>query len=473
MRRSLRSAGFVLAALAASAATIQAQGSNVMQHGACATAMVGAGVASPCTDGSAILFNPAGLVTHSSVVGLGVSAINTSATFTYDITEEVIEQDATTTPVPAFFGSYRFNDRWAAGLGVFAPYGLGIEWPVCSIEMPNCDDTNFEGRFVTYDTKLTNIYIQPTVAFAASDWLSIGAGVDIVRGSIGINQRVDLATTDVPGAPITFAALGIPLGTDFADANLEGAGTGVGFHLGAMADLSEKFSVGVRYLHSVEINYEGDAMFKPVATGLVTAPNNPLGAPENIPLDAVLAPQFAEGGALANQDIATSLTLPYQLVVGFAFRPMDELELKADYQYTGWESFDVAHIDFSGAGPDTNLVLDYQNTSTYLLGAELDATDELKLRAGYRFNTAAEKDASVSPLLPEAERNYYSFGVGYRIMDGLGLDLAYQLVDQSDRRGRVRPRTSLEQTAEEVNVGVYSSDAHVFTATLFYHFGGF
>lgn len=32
--------------------------------------------------------------------------------------------------------------------------------------------------------------------------------------------------------------------------------------------------------------------------------------------------------------------------------------------------------------------------------------------------------------------------------------------------GRVRPRTSLDQTAEQLNVGTYSSDAHVFTGSV-------
>ena len=33
--------------------------------------------------------------------------------------------------------------------------------------------------------------------------------------------------------------------------------------------------------------------------------------------------------------------------------------------------------------------------------------------SGYTFNTSAQPDHSVSPLLPEAERNYYSLGLGW------------------------------------------------------------
>ena len=115
-----------------------------------------------------------------------------------------------------------------------------------------------------------------------------------------------------------------------------------------------------------------------------------------------------------------------------------------------------------------------QDTDTWRLGAEFGATDALSLRAGFIYNTAAEREFSVSPLLPEAERNYYSAGLGYRFGRGFGVDVAYQLVDQADRRGRVRGRApdATEAELEARNVGVYSSDVHLVNVTLSYRFGG-
>ena len=472
MTRRLSCAGVVLAALAAGAGSLSAQGSNVMQHGACATARVSAGVASPCADGSALLFNPAGLARQESGIGIGVTGINTSADFTYDVTGERVERESTTSPVPFGFLNYRLNDRLAAGFGVFAPYGLGIDWPL-----------DFEGRYVTYDTSLRNIYLQPTLAFDAAPWLTVGAGLDIILGSIELNQRVDLSEQIVPNpatgepvlipgttTPARFGNFGVPSSTDFADARLAGDGSGFTFNVGAIVRFSEMFSAGVRYMHSAEVDYDGDADFEQVPTGLTLGAGNPFGAPVGTPIDALLAGQFSGEGALVDRGISTTLELPYQFVVGVAVRPIEPLEILADYQYTGWESFDVATIDFEEGGRDTDLVLDYQNSHTFLLGAEYEAADDVDLRAGFRFNTAAEKDASVSPFLPEAERNYYSAGVGYDVGRGLKIDLGYQAVVQSDRRGRVRGRT-LEQTADQVNVGVFSSDAHVFSLSLVYGFG--
>jgi len=98
----------------------------------------------------------------------------------------------------------------------------------------------------------------------------------------------------------------------------------------------------------------------------------------------------------------------------------------------------------------------------------------IALRAGFIYNTAAERDFSVSPLLPEAERNYYSVGAGYRLGNGLAFDVGYQHIDQSDRRGRVAARRPgmTEAELEALNVGVYSGDAHVLNFTISYRPGG-
>jgi long-chain fatty acid transport protein len=471
MRRSLAIASAAAVACVAAGTPLRAQGSAVMTHSSCALALGGAGVADPCDDGSAILFNPAGLAETPSLLTLGVSGINASGEFTYNGTGERIEREGGTTPVPFAYANYRFNERVAAGIGLFAPYGLGLDWPACTVEEINsndCTGPNFEGRFVSYDTKLTNIYIQPTVAFRATPWLSVGAGVDYVMAEIDINQRLDLAEQQVPGQPagFTFGRVGVRSGTDFADANLNGTGNGLGFHLGAQARLGNVITVGARYLSEVEIDYEGDARFTQINTGFVV----PGGGPVDPQLTAA---QFAAGRALSAQTISTGLTLPSQVVVGVALTPMERLRVLADYQWTGWSSFDEAPLDFEVL-TDQTLVLDYQDTDTWRIGAEFGATDALALRAGFIYNTAAEREFSVSPLLPEAERNYYSLGLGYRFGRALGVDLGYQLVDQADRAGRVRGRTP-DMTEAELrarNVGVYGSTVHVLNVTFSYRFGG-
>jgi long-chain fatty acid transport protein len=422
MKRSLAMASAAaVACIAAGTPALHAQGSAVDQQSACMTGRVGAGVAMPCEDGSAVYFSPAGLAMQGSALSLGVTLVNTSNTFRYDpgynLADPTIRRKAETVPVPQAFVNYRASDRLAVGLGVFAPYGLGLKWDVCSIAEANtaaCTaENNFEGRFTGYDNAFRGIYIQPTVAYQlVPGRIALGVGLDYVRGNIEVHQRAD-----VPGSGLR--------GLDVADATLKGEGTGFTFHVGGIARLSERASLGVRYLHSAEVELDGDADFEPVPTG-------------NAGIDALIAAQIASG-VLGDQGLGTTLEFPSQLVVGVNFAATPRVNLMADYQRTGWESFDQLEIDFENENAtDRVLNLDYQNTNTFRFAADFAATEALALRAGFRYNTEASPRAT--PLLPEFERNYFTAGLGYRFTRSLGLDVAYQHIVQPDRRGSGAPR---------------------------------
>ncbi|MBD0319027.1 MAG: outer membrane protein transport protein, partial [Gemmatimonadetes bacterium] len=230
---------------------------------------------------------------------------------------------------------------------------------------------------------------------------------------------------------------------------LKGDGNGLTFHLSGLARLSDRVSLGVRYLHSAEVEMDGTADFERISTGSPAA-------------DAGIAAQFAEGGALEDQSIGTTIEFPAQLVAGINVAATDRLNLMLDYQYTGWESFDQFDIAFENASAGTRVLnLGYQNTNTFRLAADFAATRALALRAGFRYNTEASPRAT--PFLPEFERNYLAAGAGYRFNPRLGLDLAYQYIIQPDRRGSVRPGGP--------EVGVYGAQGQIFGVTVSYQFG--
>jgi long-chain fatty acid transport protein len=318
---------------------------------------------------------------------------------------------------------------------VWAPYGLGIKWPVCPIENSSCGEQNFEGRFTGYDNAIRAIYVQPTVSFAAiPDRLLLGVGVDYVKSNIEVHRRGDAPTIGLAGR-------------DVADAVLEGDGTGVTAHVGAMLRISPKTWIGARYLHSVKVDMDGTATFEQV--------------PVNVVVDALLAPQFVDGGPLGDQGIATTIEFPSQWVVGISHQATDQLNLMLDYQRTGWSSFDQFDIDFENAtAANQVLELNYRDSNTFRLAAEYDWNEALTLRGGFRYNTAATPRAT--PFLPEGERNYFTAGVGYRFTPKLSADLAYQYIHQPDRRGTVRPGGP--------EVGVYGAKGQVFGFTLAYRF---
>ena len=439
------------------AASVQAQGVSVFTHSGCALARGGTGAADPCQDGSATFYNPAALATQPGAASLGVLALFTSNKFTRAGTSRSVDSDQPAEFAPHLWLAARGGRRIGLGVGVWAPYGLSTKWPL-----------NFEGRFVGYDNTLRGIYIQPTVAYSLiPERLAVGAGLDFVRGDVRIHRRVDLATTDIPGTDTPFSALGVPLGTDFVDADLDVDDWTTTFNVGVQYKPSDRWTVGARYLHNASLDLEGDADFEQLPTGILLPPGNPLGLPAGTPLDPVLATLFAANGVLSNQRLVTGLTLPNQLVAGVRFQVTQRVGLLLDYQWTGWSQFDEARLEFARAPTDT-LFLDFDNTSTVRFGTDIKANDLWNVRTGIVYNQAASPDLSVTPLLAEGERLTLSLGGGYRIGSRFSVDGGFEVVFQEERPGIVRPRTTRALRESDLIAGDYKGNAYVFALTMSY-----
>lgn len=437
----------------------EAQGFSVNEHSSCAMGRAGTGVASPCADGSAMFYNPAGLIVPKGkgVASGGVTLIAPTGNFTNSTTGEVSDMTDATHPVPALYMAYGVSEVATLGLGIFAPYGLAVEWP-----------EDAQGRFLGYYSSVKGIYVQPTFGLKASEKLQFGIGFDITSSSVELKQRVDLAAQEAaPG--VTFANLGVAYGTDFANVELTGTDMSLGFHLGAIAQITDKFSFGIRYLSKQTVNVDdGEATITQVATNLYLAPGNPLGLPAGTPVDALVASQFQAGGKLVDQTGTAVLPYPSQLNMGLSFQVTDHLKMLGDVGIQFWSVFDTLPITFSVIG-EKNLVESYRNTTSWRLGGEYTIGTKAIARLGVLAHNAAAPAQTVTPLLPEGPRTEFTAGFGYGVSDRFRFDLAYQYIDQADRQGRSGDGGMAAPTTA-VNDGLYTFDANLLGITLTYSF---
>jgi long-chain fatty acid transport protein len=309
--------------------------------------------------------------------------------------------------------------------------------------------------------------VQPTIAARVGSRLFVGGGVDVTHVSVELRRRVDLSTTPIGGTSLTFGALGVPRGTDFADVDLTGSSNHVGGHVGVIAKATDKLSFGARYLfrQQVEIT-NGKVATTQIPTGLALRVPLP-GLPVGTPIDAIVQPVFAPGGALSNQTASTKLPLPDQFVAGVAITPTDKLTVLVDYQRTQWSLFDAITI-VNQFAPPTVLVESYRDTDGVLIGAEYSIGRAI-VRAGFDGHNAGAPDQSVTPVLPEAARKEFAAGVGLPLGSKMRLDLAYMFVNQSDRAGRTTDGGLAIPTAA-VNNGTFHYYANLFSAGLTVHF---
>jgi long-chain fatty acid transport protein len=447
-----------LAVVLAAAAPASAQGFGVYEQGACMMGRAGAGVADPCQDGSGVFFNPASLSFTNTTLTLGAAVIHPYGSFT-DTSGGALDGTVSTLnskwyPVPNIYASMPFRQRFAFGVGVFAPYGLETDWPATS-----------QGRYLGYKSTVQGVYIQPTVSYKVNDKVSIGGGIDITYLNVELRQRVDLSVQPLGTTGLTFAQLNlvcpesvcgtVPYGTDFADVKLSGNSWHAGYHLGFQAKVNDQFSIGARYLSGQSVNVsDGTIATTQISVPGVKVPVSTTNGTVFVPVDQVLAPKFATGGTLSDQSATTTLSLPAQFVAGVAFKATPAVELFADYQFTHWSDFSVLPIN--GEYLKSVIPENYTDVHGLRVGTEIKLSKQAVVRGGVNLHGPAAPDETVTPNLPEGSRREFNVGFGYTLTDRVRLDAAYMYLYQPDREGR---------TTSGPNNGVYSFRAHLLSAS--------
>ncbi len=434
------------------------QGFSISEIGACALSRGFAVTGAMCQDASVIFWNPAAAtrLPQGNTLSAGVSAIALSGAFRQDSTGQKYDANA-----PIEFPPYAFwthtRGQWSAGLGLYVPYGLTSQWK-----------EDFPGRFEALRASLQSIYIQPNFAYAITPQWSIGGGPIIGHSKVELLQSLDLSQqTVLPG--ITFGNLGIARFTEFGQAELKGSGTTFGFNIGIHGTITPEWSVGARFLSSMKFKYkDADAKFTQRETGLIIPAGNPINPGTPIPVDAFLAGTFADTGRLADQKGTSEITHPWQLQFGVGYTGFVGTTLSFDIARTGWSSFDKLPIDFEGPAPDREIIEDYNDIWAFRFGVEhkLQQQNRLNgwlLRGGYSYAQSPAPDETVTPLLPDMNRQNISLGVGIPIQNKWMLDISYLHVGTGGRRGRIVERHDQSQTAQQLNSGSYQLSANVFS----------
>ena len=404
----------VLIALSFGAAAAFAGGFQVNEHGAKGMGMSGAFVAQ-ANDGSAIFYNPAGLAFQKGFcVLLGGTFIMPRTSYT-NPSGGATDMVAQNFPIPNGYITYGLDNGLSFGVGVFAPYGLGTEWP-----------NDWEGQREAVKTDLSAIYINPAIAYKFHETFSVGVGFSYIIGNVSLKQRVGISGTPPIGMPLPASGYDPSDGT----AELDGNGNGFDFSAGFLWKPSPEFSLGASYRHSAEIDYEGDAKFVAPPVTQIIPPLRPL-FPNGLQ-------QYFPGGTGK-----TTITNPNNLWVGAALTPVPEFTVEVDAQWVFWQVYDTLKLDIPVGPPAPPPISvpfqrpiisakDWDNSLILRLGGEY-RLKEIAVRAGVVYDFNPQPDKSVEPLLPDTDRFEATVGIGWQFTKNWRVDAAYQLILGQDR----------------------------------------
>lgn len=369
-----------LATILAIADNANAAGFHLREQSAAAQGNAFAGATAGAENPSYAYFNVAGLTRHKGTqINAGGTYIAPSAE-AHNINHTADEQHNIVHAAIAPNGtmSYQLDDKTVLGLGLNVPFGMITKY-----------SSSWAGSAHGNTSRVHTLAITPMAAHKVTDKLSLGAGFVVEH----IRARLTSKTDGV------------------ADTAVHGDTTDIGYQLGAMYELNDNTRFGVGYRSEMKHKIKG----KMEANNLV----GPLA-----PLASSL-----------NQNIHTDLDVPAMLSFGAYHKLNDKWELMAEYQRVYWSSFD--RLDFVGEDrisltTGTPLISrvneKWHDTNFYALGASYQIDDQWKARFGIAFDQAAAKRHERTPRIPDSDRLWYSFGLGYQYNEKLSFDMAFTYI---------------------------------------------
>ncbi len=383
----------LVAATALSSGIGGANGLNLNGLGSRAVSMGGAFVGL-ADDFSAIFWNPAGAAAFDRpVLGFALADLVPSSAYFFDLglgdgAPSFLAEGRKAHYLCGLGAYYKpLNPRVVVGVGIYTPSGLGADW----------DGTDFipmTGTAYEWTSRIGVFTISPLVAVKVTDWLSLGATLNLNYGSFSLLMPAGSIT--LPDDP--------PLELDLGQYEESLTGWGFGLTLGVLVRPTDRLGFGLTLRTASTLKFSGTARIS------------------NFP--------FLElpGESRLRRDV----TWPLWIGLGVSFRPLEKLALTADVQWTQWSKVESLRSRFDDltwallmeeTGKNVQ-VLNWADKAQIRLGAEFLLSPEWAVRAGYTNDPSPAPDATMNVLLPSHDFQLLTIGVGRRIGD---LDLAFGL----------------------------------------------
>ncbi|MHC4414908.1 MAG: OmpP1/FadL family transporter [Planctomycetota bacterium] len=363
---------FLLVSLAARTALAQGGGIILYENGSPDMGSSYAGAGARAQDAATAFTNPAGMAhLEGNQILLGTMAV---------LTDFALDLDSGTVSVPpgstdgggeldqfapglGSYGVISLNEQFKIGFAINALAANGVEY-----------DRSWVGRTFVIENQFVAANIQPAVSYRVNDWLSVGAGINLVYMSL--DQQ--LLASNAVGAPT--------IEIDDAD------DWQVGGTFGGLFELNEKTRIGLTYRTELEFDLSGEI---------------------DLPLPLTL-------------DFDTELALPQGVNASVFHQLTDTFALLGDVGWSDWSTLDKMPTT---VGPFAGTIeRDWDDTWRVGIGIQWEFNESWTLRSGFGYDSSPVDDDKRLPDIPVGEQYRISFGIQHDFGEGKRFGASYTLM---------------------------------------------
>jgi len=318
---------------------------------------------------------------------------------------------------------YQLDDKTRLGLGLSVPFGLATEY-----------DDDWRGRYHAIESHVEVVDLNPAISYDITPRLSLGAGVHVQYAEARLTSAINSAAV-AGGAPLPDGKV-----------EIEGDDWSVGYSLGALWQATDRTRLGLSFRSGIDHTLEGDVDYR---------------IPDALAADPTAAFLFADGSASAGLD------LPASVAASVTHEFSDTLTGSFGLLWTGWSSFDELRVEQDGGRDDLLTTENWDDTLRVAVGGEWQVAPRWTLRAGTAYDpTPVPSGEFRTARLPDADRIWGSFGVGYRPAANWSVDLGYTHLWLNDSRIDNETESAIPNTLS----GEYSGDVDILGVQVNAHF---
>ena len=363
--------------------------------------LASAGYAARAQDASTVFKNPAGMsYLTGAQLQAGVQLLYGSVQFTPNAgTSPSLGSNGGGNAVGALpalsaFFVQPLSERVAIGFGTFSNFGLAEQY-----------DDHWVGRYYVQKGTLLGVSLMPSVSFKATDWLSLGAGLNAMVGYL--NTQVAVNNPGLVGD---------------GQMTLKDYDMGFGANVGAILQPCQSTRIGITYTSAVNLDFNA------------------------VPSFSNLGPVMS--ALLANsRGIDLGMKAPQTVMLSGYHELNPQWALMANVGWQNWAQFGKVDVGVGSTGIERTVNANYQNTWHGAFGAQYRPCDQWQFTFGTAFDSSAVSSENRTVTLPMGRAWRFGLGAMWQVSRAISLNAAYEYmwcgtmsVDQGQygsSRGRV------------------------------------
>ena len=353
-----------------------AGGLYISEFGTPSMGVASAGAQAVASDASTAFHNPAGMTRlDGKQLMLTGGALYSTVKFDSDDNTPIAGNNGGdaggAAPILGQFYVHSLSDRLKLGANIISITGAVLDYG---------DD--WTGRYLNTEVTLLTITLNPTIGYRVNDWLSIGAGPQIMYANLEMKLR----------APP-------PIGTGKVE--IDGDDVAFGYDVGAMFELGEKTRLGIIYQSEIEPEFSGDV-------------------------------KFSGGAVSADAGTDTTITLPQFVRVSVYHELNEQWALLGTVGWEDWSAFE--NINISTGQGSAKIPRNWDDTYKFAAGVHFRPAESWLLQLGFAYDTSPVDADDRTPDMPIDRQIRYATGAQYKWSENVSLGGQFVYADYGDAK---------------------------------------